>query len=272
MYFMKKETLHRAEKPYTFCYPADVVIPQSNFRKERHDHIAIHDIRGHEASFNFDQNGFTTLQLPQRIPYDDYFSPESVQLYLRTLEKLLKSHLSASHVEIFRHALRKRHPEFPTATGTTYTFDQPTSVVHVDSTSAETLEEVRRQHGEKAPTLLGKSRIQWVNVWKPLRGPLHDWPLAFCDAATVDHDADLERADLLYPEFVTENCQVYFNSAQRWLWLNGQDVDELIVFKQSDTLPGAVSGVPHCSFFNPNTPVDELPRESIEARALVYYD
>ena len=271
VYFMEREGTHEEEKPYTFCYPADVAIAQTNINKERHDHIVIHDIRGHEASFNIEQNGFTVLKLPEPIPYETYYDPIRVKIYLHALEKLLKDHLGASHVEIFRQGLRKRHPDFPIATGTTYDFDQPTSVAHVDTTVEETFEEVRRQHGEKAPALLGK-RIQWINIWKPLRGPLYDWPLTFCDAATVNANTDLEPADLLYPEYVTENCQVYFSPKQRWHYLSGQEVDELIVFKQSDTLAGASPGVPHCSFFNPHMRPDQLPRESIEARALVYYD
>ena len=58
--------------------------------------------------------------------------------------------------------------------------------MNVDTTTDETLREVRRQHGDKAETLLQK-RIQWIKyvlphglqiplitmktIWKPLRGP-----------------------------------------------------------------------------------------------------
>jgi hypothetical protein len=71
---------------------------------------------------------------------------------------------------------------------------------------------------------------------------LYDWPLAFCDASTVNPITDFEHADLVYPEFVTENCQVYFNPSAKWYYLSGQQTDELIVFKQSDTLAGTCPG------------------------------
>ena len=247
IYFMQRKVLFTEEKPYEFCYTADVSIPQSNITREKHDNIPIHDIRGQEATFNLERNGFAILKLDQQIPYDDYFDPEKVTRYLGALETLLKTHLGARHVEVFRHGLRKRHPAFPVATGTGYAFDQPTSVAHVDTTVAETLTQVRRQHpGEGPPQnadrYRGKQRVQWINVWKPLRGPLYDWPLAVCDASTVDAATDLEPADLLYPDYVTENAQVYFSPGARWWYLSGQRTDELVVFKQADTLAGSCPG------------------------------
>jgi hypothetical protein len=38
------------------------------------------------------------------------------------------------------------------------------------------------------------------------------------------------------------------------------------------TLTLWLAGVPHCAFFNPCKGENELPRQSIEARALVIYD
>jgi hypothetical protein len=241
IHFIQKNSLFAEEKPYEFCYAADLSIPQSNITREQHKDIIIHDIRGREQAFDLEHNGFTVLKLDQQIQYDDYFQPNKVKTYLRTLEILLKKHLGASHVEVFRHGLRKRHPQFPIATGTDYEFDQPTSVAHIDTTLAESLEEVKRQQGENAVKFLGK-RMQWINIWKPLHGPLYDWPLALCDASTVNPITDLEHADLLYPEFVTENCQVYFNPNAKWYYLSGQQTDELVVFKQSDTLAGTCPG------------------------------
>ncbi|KAL9623534.1 MAG: hypothetical protein Q9160_002215 [Pyrenula sp. 1 TL-2023] len=181
--------------------------------------------------------------------------------------------------------IRKRDPGFPISSGQKYDYDQPTAVAHVgttfyelvtimsdkkDTTLNEMCEEVRRRHGSGAEELLSK-RVQWINIWKPLKGPLNDWPLTLCDASTVDRDQDFEAADLLYPDLATENSQIYHSDHYEWYYLSDHDPSELIIFKQADTLTGSCPGVPHCSFFNPLTPSDESPRESIEARALVYY-
>lgn len=110
------------------------------------------------------------------------------------------------------------------------------------------------------------------SVWKPLRGPLNDWPLAVCDTKSVNASVDYEPTDLLFPQHVTENFQVHHSPNFKWYYLSDQTEDEMIVFKQSDTDKHSSPGVAHSSFFNPNTGVNEPPRESIEARALVFYD
>ena len=81
-----------------------------------------------------------------------------------------------------------------------------------------------------------------TSVWKPLKGPLNDWPLTFCDASTVHEEMDLEAADLLYPDLATENFQVYHRPAHRWYYLSNQTPSELIVFKQADSFSGTSPG------------------------------
>lgn len=48
------------------------------------------------------------------------------------------------------------------------------------------------------------------SVWKPLRGPLRDWPLALCDPATVEPD-HLTAADIVFKTRATENLQVHYD-------------------------------------------------------------
>lgn len=71
---------------------------------------------------------------------------------------------------------------------------------------------------------------------------MNDWPLALCDASTVNKDLDLEPADLIYPDFATENAPTYHNPNQKWFYLSNHDVSEIIIFKQSDSLSSACSG------------------------------
>lgn len=52
----------------------------------------------------------------------------------------------------------------------------------------------------------------------------------------VNKTNDLEAADLLYTDLATENYQVYYNPNHEWYYLSGQDVSELMVFKQADHL------------------------------------
>ena len=70
------------------------------------------------------------------------------------------------------------------------------------------------------------------SVWKPLQGPLHDWPLCVCDSSTVD-TTDLVPSDQVFPRHAVENIQVHFNEKQKWHYLSGQTAEELWMFQQS---------------------------------------
>ncbi|KAI4149667.1 MAG: hypothetical protein L6R39_002449 [Caloplaca ligustica] len=272
IHFLKENPSYQHEKPYAFRFAlSSNDIPQSNMEMQKVEPITITDIRGFEQDYSLDVNGFTILELDSKLGYHDFYDSERVKVYFAELEDLLEYHLGASKVKVFRHGLRKRHPTFPISTGEAYHYDQPTSVAHIDTTPTEEAEEVRRQYGAEASDLLNR-HSQWINIWKPLKGPLNDWPLTVCDASTVQSKGDLEAADLLYPDLMTENYQVYARSYYKWYYLSDHLPSELMVFKQADSRSGSGPGVPHCSFYNPLVPDGEEPRESIEARALVFYD
>ena len=65
---------------------------------------------------------------------------------------------------------------------------QPATRVHVDHTARSGPQRVRDLLPDEAEELL-KGRVQVINLWRPIRGPLQDAPLAVCDARTV-HPAD----------------------------------------------------------------------------------
>ena len=74
-----------------------------------------------------------------------------------------------------------------------------------------------------------------ISLWKPLRGPLYDWPLALCDASTINPSTDLEPCDQVFATHASENVQVRYGEQQRWYYLEGQREDEVLVFRQSDS-------------------------------------
>jgi hypothetical protein len=69
-----------------------------------------------------------------------------------------------------------------------------------------------------------------------------DWPLALCSAKTVNPIEDLEPCDLVYPDYVVENMQIYHTDQQKWFYVSDQMPNEAWVFLQADTKPGAVPG------------------------------
>lgn len=126
------------------------------------------------------------------------------------------------------------------------------------------------------------------SVWKPLHGPVRDWPLALCDSNTLNRQ-DVISSDLVYPATVVENCLVRSNPQQKWYYISSQTADEAWVFVQSDSDDGgqlgeyigcifnqvavvdSLTGVPHSSFCHPESSQTDKPRESIEVRAIAYF-
>lgn len=74
-----------------------------------------------------------------------------------------------------------------------------------------------------------------LSTWRPLHGPLEDWPLAICDASSVDFEADTMSADIVYPNWVTENVQVHYNERQKWYYLSNQMPSEVLVFRSAQS-------------------------------------
>lgn len=72
-----------------------------------------------------------------------------------------------------------------------------------------------------------KTKNPAISVWRPLRGPLNDWPLGLCDAQAVDFRNDIMAGDIVYEDFVTENLQVMHNMDQKWFYLPDQTTKEV---------------------------------------------
>jgi hypothetical protein len=53
---------------------------------------------------------------------------------------------------------------------------------------------------------------------------------------------DLTPADLIYPTYATENTLVFYRPEHKWFYLGGQRTDEVIVFKQADSLEASCAG------------------------------
>jgi hypothetical protein len=106
LYFLVRDDLFLAEKPYAFRFPIDgKPLSQTNMKMERKELIRINDIRGNEKLFSFDKNGFEVLSHKSELRYEDFYRPEKISTYLRELESVLKDRLKASHVEVFRHGV-----------------------------------------------------------------------------------------------------------------------------------------------------------------------
>src|SRR5437762_1566025 len=150
------------------------------------------------------------------------------------------------------------------------TLDVPPSV-HNDYTVKSGPRRVRDLMGEEAEELL-RHRFEIVNVWRPIRGPLRDAPLAVCDATSVAF-ADFVPSDLVYRDRIGETYRVRYNPAHRWFYVPEMRADEAVLIKCYDSAEdGRARFTAHSAFEDPTASADVLPRESIELRTLVFHN
>jgi hypothetical protein len=215
-----------------------------------------------------DVQGFALVHAPTSVT-DFYDEAQLEARYYREAEDLVKQATGATRVVVFDHTIRRREQGVEDrAPGTPR---QPVTRIHGDYTEVSGPQRVRDLMGAEADDLL-RRRFAIVNVWRPIRGPLFDAPLAVCDATSLA-GGDLVPQDLIYRDRKGEIYGLTFNPAHRWYYAPAMRADEALLLKCFDSSKdGRARFMPHTSFADPNAPADMLPRESIELRTLVFFD
>jgi hypothetical protein len=254
------------ERPRNFTFDPPPGVPRSNAAHEART-VPIHDARPLASDISLDREGFAVLR--QSSAVQDFWDEEEVRrVYYPEVQRVLAGATGATKVFIFDHTLRRRvRGVADRAPGTPR---QPATRVHVDHTAKSGPQRVRDFFGDEAAELL-RGRVQVINLWRPIRGPLRDAPLAVCDASSVA-SVDLVPSDLVYQHRVGETYNVTYNPAHRWFYVPEMQPDEALLLKCYDSATdGRARFAPHTAFEDPTAPADVLPRESIEIRTLVFH-
>lgn len=253
-------------KPRTYAFDPPPGEPKSTALPEPHQ-VPVFDGRSISDSFSLDREGFALVRHPTAVR--DFYNEEEIRkVYYPAAESFIRATLRADRVVIFDHTVRRRVDGAADIRGAGPR--QPATRIHVDQTDASGANRVREHLPAEADELL-KGRVQVVNLWRPIRGPLRDSPLALCDAASVAAD-DLVASDLIYPNRRGETYSVKFNPDHRWFYFPEMTADQALLLKCYDSVTdGRARFAPHTAFVDPTTPKDALPRESIELRTLVFH-
>jgi hypothetical protein len=247
------------EKPTRYAKEPPPGVPAWNGVEDLHD-VPITDGRGREGEFTLDRNGFAILKSPSQVQ-DFYARDEVERVYYPEVERLLRDSIGASRVVVFNHDVRNAARDGA---------GLPSRRVHNDHTVNSAPRRVRDHLGADADELL-KHRFGIVNVWRPIRGPVLESPLALCDARSFT-DADLIASDLVYPHVRGETSSVEFKPDHRWYYFSEMQADEVLLIRVHDSADDGRARLSfHTSFENPAAPLDAPPRESIEVRALVFF-
>ncbi|KAF9062511.1 hypothetical protein BDP27DRAFT_1300329 [Rhodocollybia butyracea] len=233
--------------------------------------VQVEDIRGKEHLFHLDKAGFQYFTQPSsHVTFSN--DEEIVKEYYLESEQVYKKLTGASKVHIFDHTVRRHIPgdqeEGPDKR-------QPVFNVHIDQTPAAARARIYRYFPkEEADSLLSKHRFQICNLWRPISHAAYDTPLGFIDSSTIDYSADLFPMTLKFPGGPGETFAVRWSTNHHWCYLPGMTPDEIVLFKCYDSAEdqSIINFNAHSAFVDPTTPPDAPLRQSIELRAILFFD
>jgi hypothetical protein len=257
------------EKPVAYAFPPPPGVPWSTGEVEERATV-IRDLRPAASEFSLDGVGFQFLG--HRSAVRNFWDEEEIRrVYYPESIDLLKRVTGAAEARVFDHTLRRRVAGENDRSTTPGVPRQPANRVHVDQTAASGVARLRLEYPDEADALL-RRRVAIVNLWRPIRSPVLDAPLAVCDARSVAPQ-DLIASDLVFRDRRGETYNLLYNPGQRWFYAPEMRADEVLLLKCFDSRDdGAVARfAPHTAFTDPTAPANAPPRESIELRAFLIF-
>ena len=222
--------------------------------------VSIHDGRAILPQLSLDRQGFV-LRHHESAVSNFYDAAEVRAVYYPEVEELLKTVTGATKVLAFEHDVRDA------SRSGVRDVREPVHVVHDDYTEKSAPERVRLYLPGEADTLL-RYRFAVINVWRPIKGPVLDTPLAVCDAQSLAAEDLIPTSDSVKHEVYLFN----FSLDHRWFYFPAMRTDEALLLKCFDSMrDGRARFTAHTAFDDPSTPPEAPARESIEVRALAFF-
>lgn len=227
--------------------------------------IEIRNGRLQAEPFALDHHGFTFVT--HRTAVRDFHDVEELKtVYYAEVAELIQQHSGAKRVLVFDHTLRSGDE----SERESKLLREPVLWAHNDYTEWSGPQRVRDLLPDKADELL-KKRFAIIQVWRATHQPIASNPLAIADAASVPF-ADLMIAERRYPTRIGQTYRLRYGAGHRWFYFPLMQREEALVFKVFDSATdGRARFTAHTSFADPTTPTGAPPRQSIEARALVFF-
>ncbi len=253
------------ETPFVYTEGPPPGLPQRRGRYEPRK-VAIRDGRPILRALSLDKQGFALRGHATKVA-DFYDDAEVRRVYYPEIDRLVRDATGASKVLIFDHTLRNTAPERQIGRR----IKDAAASVHNDYTEKSAPRRVRDLLDPAEAEARLKRRYVEINVWRPIAGPVQAWPLAVCDASSVDPH-DLVASERRYPDRVGETYAVTYNPRHRWFYFPRMQRDEVLLIKCFDSATdGRARLAVHTAFEDPATPAGAPPRESIEVRTFAFF-
>src|SRR5579863_5405071 len=181
-----------AGRPFTYGHetPPGAEPPTARFAGQV---VEIRDVRGGEPP-RLEEHGAKLGHWPTQVRYFNNDAHLRARYYPESAE-IIRAALGADRVVVFDHNVRLGGAADPRGAGPYV--GRPVHHAHTDYTPRTALQRLRQELGPRAE--VGLSRYLQVNLWRPIRGPVRDAPLALCDGASVAPRA-LHAVELRYPD------------------------------------------------------------------------
>jgi hypothetical protein len=232
------QDIFEQEKPYKVMSDLIPGSKKTNITYKDGSPQLFRDVRGKESSYNLDEHGF---QFGRHVTnFSDWHSEKAVEEhYFPEVEEVLRKEIPGiTKVHIFDWRLRRNETfeeagieKIDLTKGTSWF--PPVSTAHIDQTLWSSRERVNHHLPDEARRL-DSSRLRIINVWRPIKHVVEDWPLAVCDGSNVV-ESDLLATDYVTLRFVGETYNVMFRDKYRWHYLSYQTPEEVTLLKISDS-------------------------------------
>ncbi|MEE2778736.1 MAG: CmcJ/NvfI family oxidoreductase [Acidobacteriota bacterium] len=252
------------ERPYYYLYPPPEGHGWRNTKGDRQT-MPIGDARALDPKPSLDVEGFALVHHATRTD-DLYDSAQVRRVFFPEVDRLVRQATGAARVVVFDHNVRCASRAERKESGA----QDPVRFVHCDYTEASGPQRVRDLLSEAEAEDLLQRRFAVINVWKPIRGPVEESPLAFCDARSIAAH-DVLGTDLRYRDRTGEVYSFLHSPDHRWYYYPRMEADEVLLLKCFDSDHQLARFTAHSAFDDPSSPVDAPARESIEVRTLVFY-
>ncbi|KAM0751489.1 hypothetical protein T439DRAFT_379611 [Meredithblackwellia eburnea MCA 4105] len=256
-----------------------IVVPLHDLRVEQNE-----DGTWSDMLQQVETRGFAAFQHQSKHIGPEIDTPEGIEAYISEIAELFKANLGATKVMGWNTVMRRNDPSsfvpkvearqqkpekgLPPSRNVKVT----ASAAHIDQDEEYGRTICKRAAGENV--FEKYRRVQIVNLWRPLKGPVTNAPLALCDSRTVNvKDLSVHASPYGTGLGITHNTE------QRWAYISRQMPNEVFVLKCYDSLQGkngASLWAPHvaCSEVFGETELQGPlePRFSVEARMVLFYE
>ncbi|RYC56770.1 hypothetical protein CHU98_g9434 [Xylaria longipes] len=213
--YLARDDLYRVEKPYS----ADFAVDEQSGAKRSNmittdRHVQVVPVTSRDV-FDINLNGFCILNEDTNLTLEDALErPEEAELeYQAELELILHKHFPEyTRFEGLDFVVRRRHPDYPSEKVQLVNYQQPATVAHSDFTPEGAIEQLKGSFPGQEAHFLDKE-YDMINI----------------------HPSDITQADVLHADRITENQLLHPNDQHRWYYVENQQPNDLIVFRNVDS-------------------------------------